>query len=53
MTGREVRILAEIIGAADAARVARADDVKRRATERHARRVARDEARTADGWAVR
>jgi hypothetical protein len=53
MTRRERILLAEIIGRHDAERRARADQLARRAQGRHARRVARAEARHAEGWAVR
>jgi hypothetical protein len=50
VTRRELMLLAEIIGQQDAERQARAQDVRRRAQDRHARRVARAEARHAEGW---
>jgi hypothetical protein len=50
MTRRERILLAEIIGQQDAERQARAQDVRRRAQDRHARRVARADARHAEGW---
>jgi hypothetical protein len=50
VTRRELLLLAEIIGQQDAERAARAQDVRRRATDRHARRVARADARHAEGW---
>jgi hypothetical protein len=50
VTRRELLLLAEIIGAQDAERKARADQLRMRAEGRHARRVARDTARHAEGW---
>jgi hypothetical protein len=53
VTARELRLLAELIGAQDAARAARADQLTRKVADRHARKVARDRARIAEGWNVR